>query len=134
MGCCSRLALLITCLITPAASAALPSLPVDERVGHYDLTSQAEVLEDPDHSFTFEQVMQLPLADRFVSVRQRGKYLGYTKSAYFIRVSLANPTTSMARWYLEPFRRLDRVELYRPLPSGGVEHRVTGRAESIFER
>src|SRR5258706_8552393 len=126
----------IGCLVAGSRASAAAGAPLilDDQAGHRDAASYIEVLADPGHTLTFEQAMAPALADRYVPIVQHATRMGYTRAAYFVRLTLVNHSSSPALWYVEPFNRLDHVELYRPVGAGGGVRTVTGRSVPLGER
>src|SRR5438046_1868291 len=83
-----------------AKKIAITGLPVDGQPGYRDLFGAMEILEDPSRALTIEQAQN----GRFAPAHNR--YVGYTHSAYFVRVTVSNPAAEAAVWYLEPYRRI----------------------------
>jgi signal transduction histidine kinase len=117
-----------------AGSAAAPPLLLDDRLGHHDGVPHIDVLADPDRTLTFEQASAPALADRYVPIERHATRVGYTHAAYFVRLTLVNPSRSPALWYVELFHRLDQVEFFRPDGAGGGLRAQTGRSVPLGER
>ena len=123
----SAVLLLLVSVPLGTARAATMLIVLDAATRTYDAADHMEVLEDPTRTLTFEQVSAPAFANRFAPIQRRATRKGYTTAAYFIRLTLENPGPAPATWYLEPFNRIDDVELYRPLPEGGAGATVAWR-------
>jgi two-component system, sensor histidine kinase LadS len=86
-----------------------------------------DVLEDPDGKLSLKVVQQAPYAQRFERSHVPLFAFGLTKSAYWLRFRVDNPTPEPLDWLLEiSYPPLDDIRLYVPLPEGGIEERRTG--------
>jgi signal transduction histidine kinase len=116
-----------------AKSATAAPIPLDDAVTRYDLVEKMEVLEDPSGKLTIADVASYPLSLQFDALRGHSPNIGNSHSVYFLRVTLCNPSRAPMRWYLEPYRRLNRVTVFRQR-GGGFDRVDGGRMQSIFER
>ncbi len=86
-----------------------------------------ELLEDPDGELTIADVTSSEYAARFVPSNVEIPNLGFTKSAYWVRVRLQNQNPEIDRWLLDVGSNMHYVDLYSPLPgSDGFEVTQTG--------
>ncbi|WP_394789729.1 diguanylate cyclase domain-containing protein [Rhodoferax sp.] len=109
-------------------SSATTSLEVGSAT-HYALEPALAVLEDPDRSLTFEQILQPAHQQQFVSLAGQGRSsnFGLTQAAIWLRVQLQVQPQAASGWQLEvAHASLDRVELYTPKAGGGFEQHVSG--------
>jgi len=91
----------------------------------YDLGQHLEFLEDPDKSFTLDDVRASELAGQFKPSRQQPANFSMTTSAYWVRMQL-HPLVQQS-WLLEISNpRLDRIDLYVSTPQEETIHKTTG--------
>ena len=89
---------LVCCLVTPAgAEPLLRMAPGDERV---PLGAHLELLEDPDGSLAFEDVLRPEHAERFVPSTEEVPGYGFSSSVYWARIRVENGT-DRDRWLLQ---------------------------------
>lgn len=94
------------------------------------LGTQAEVLEDPEGQWTLADTLDPSIQKQFVRTSDPILSVGFTQSVYWVRFVLENPLSHDQEWLLDyPFRTMDQIELYRPLPSG--EYQMT-RVGDVF--
>ena len=100
------------------------------------LESFVAFLEDPEADLRFEDVSSPPMAQRFRSIQPgRGLNFGPTRSAYWLRFTLVNPTAEAIDLLLEVgYPQLDRIELYQPLPAGGYRSDFLGDTFPLHDR
>jgi signal transduction histidine kinase len=114
-------ACLLLALVFASRAAAAPLLAID-RVAH--VVPKVETLEDPGKVLSFEEVSK---NDVQFGPQGLPPNVGYSRSAYWIRFSLENPTPRDERVLLEFLRTTDRIDLYERRVDG-VRHRVGGSA------
>jgi len=96
---------------SPAALAddAPRTLKLDGKTSRYDLQGYLEFYEDKTGKETFDSVQQ----HEFSSARQITPNLGFTGSAYWIRLSLENPTSEPQKLFFQVKNRfLDFVDIF----------------------
>jgi signal transduction histidine kinase len=125
-------ALLLALLFAPSARAATVTL--DPARAHYDVADAAELLEDPSGNATVDEVARPPLSDRFVPLTAERRNVGFSRSAFFLRVTLVNPGPTPLRWYVEPSRASNDTRLYAPADGGGFAEQRTGAGLTLYER
>ena len=82
-----------------------------------DLVREIEILEDPSAMLGFDEVTRPELAARFVRPRHSSGELnlGFSTSAFWMRVPLQRTADSMDYWLLVvPNSLLDEIDLYIP--------------------
>ncbi len=97
----------------PLLFALTVTVPVD--AGHIDLARQVEILEDPSGQLSFVEATR---SSGFVPTTDKRLNFGYSRSAYWLRTTLAMPKGN-ARWFLElgpPL--LDHVSVYMRVDGG----------------
>lgn len=114
----------------PLAVAAQPAVDVS-RVAHepVSLTPYLGLLEDPDHALTLARLQQPDVADRFQAAPPAATAfnLGFTRSAYWLRVALRNPGDTPQEQLLEVENpRISGVDFYSPDARGGYQAVHTG--------
>lgn len=108
------------------ASAIGKTLSLDSDQTQYALAPYIEIFEDKDANLTIEDI-STKYAHLFVQNRRKIPNLGYTDSAYWIRLNLANESAKDMEWYLElDYPTTNYVDLYTPTPNGGFIKRSTG--------
>lgn len=75
-------------------------LVLNDQQGEYSLGRWMDVLEDPGGKLSIEEVASSQFAERFVRSQVDVPNLGYTGSAYWVRLNLDNQAAHMA-WWLE---------------------------------
>ena len=124
----SLLFLLLILSWTVPASALDVSLVGAEPVV---LTRHLAVLEDPTARLGFDEVRSPSVAARFRTDAPSGSALNYglTRSAYWLRLTLANPGDRRIERMLQvDYPILSRVSLYSPTADGGYRVVETGGA------
>ncbi|QNM97652.1 hybrid sensor histidine kinase/response regulator [Chitinimonas koreensis] len=117
--CLCALLLAALALLAPTAAAAGPLRLDDAR--SVQLTPHFEVLEDPTGQLTLTQLRQPAYAAAFGPSPAAGDSLnfGLTRSAWWLRLTVRNPTPAPLRRMLEiAYAHHDRIEFYRPAPDG----------------
>jgi signal transduction histidine kinase len=79
-------------------------------------------------------VARPPLADRFVPLTLSRRNVGFSHSAFFLRITLTNPAATPVRWYLEPSRASNDTRLYTPADGGGFVEQRTGAGLTLYQR
>lgn len=94
------------------------------------LTSYLSLLEDPSGTLTLEDVESPAYATRFVAHPGQGEAigLGYTRSAYWFRLTLRNPGDQAAtRMLLLAHPSYASAQFYHPPVAGARQVDITGR-------
>lgn len=81
-----------------------------------DAASFMEVLEDPQKTLSLAQVQTEETSRQFVPWRGTGDLnLGYTASAWWIRIPIQRDSHAPPRWLIEaPYLNLDELDFYAP--------------------
>jgi signal transduction histidine kinase len=101
------------------------------------LTEYFEVLEDPSGSLTIADVQSAATADRFIGDRKPAPALnfGFTRSAFWLRLALRNPSTEPVTRLLEVgYPILSDIQLYRPGEDGTHRALKSGVVEPFSTR
>jgi len=111
-----RLKLLFFTLFTiffASGVAAASTLSLNENVGHYPLGRYLDVLEDPAKTWTIEDVLTPSVNDQFVTSTTDVPNLGYSSSAYWIKLQIVVDAATSGEWFLElDYPHMDKVEIY----------------------
>ena len=125
-------------LFAADAAAAPNSLDVSAfNQGSVSLTKYLAVLEDASRSLTLAEVREPDLDRRFVGVQKPAEALsyGFTRSAYWLRLDLRNPSEQPVDRILEiGFPLLSSVELHQPGAHGTWRSLATGAAAAFSTR
>jgi diguanylate cyclase (GGDEF)-like protein len=120
---------------TQAAAATVTTLPADEPVRIESLSSAIEMLEDPTGQLDIEAVSRSPADSGFVAGSPDRTNVGFTRSAWWVRVSLGNPSAEPRKVYLrQGYPLIDQLDVYRPDPGGGWQHLATGDRRAFATR
>jgi len=107
--------------------------PVTLKNEIYDLGQSLKFLEDPDKSFTLDDIRSPKFAAQFKPSLQQPANFSITTSAYWVCVEL-HPLVQQS-WLLEiSSPRLDRIDLYSVTPEGQELHKITGLMFPFKER
>jgi len=93
------------------------------------LTDYFAVLEDPNRALTLNDVQQPDRASRFIAVQASAAALnyGYTRSAYWLRLTLRNDDDRpVERMFEIGYARLAHVQFYQPVADGTYQSLTTG--------
>lgn len=135
------LALLCLCgwLAFPVSAAAgdrvLDASTADQKP--VSLTAYFSVLEDPAGTLALADVRQADIASRFMDGHPPAAALsfGFTTSAYWLRLTLRNPSGQPVKRLLEvSYPLLSSVQFYQPATDGSYRAIVTGAATPFFTR
>lgn len=78
-----------------------------------------DILEDPGGELTIDDVVKPEVAAGFVRSRQEEPGFGFSKSAFWARFTIENPSSELLAWYLEvDYPLIDYVDLYTPAGGG----------------
>lgn len=94
-----------------------------------------EMLEDSDRSYSIEDVTSEQFSDSFIKYSGTGRpNLGYTSSAYWLRMTIDNQSSTQ-EWLLEfDTPKINRIVLYSPNKAGGFESKTTGNVIPFKDR
>jgi signal transduction histidine kinase/DNA-binding response OmpR family regulator len=113
-----------------------PVIVLDEHHTRYEIGTLVELLEDPDHQLTFQEVSSLDYDNRFVRSQRGILNLGFTSSDYWIRFKIKNTLAREERdWILEVGNSLlHAIEFYCIDASGNITYRKTGKDVPLDQR
>ena len=103
----------------------------------FNLSRELEYLPDPQGQLTLDDVLQPQNQSRFRRVAPfgPGANFGFSRSAYWLRVTLEVPQGLPTRWLLEiAYPPLDQVEVFAPGGASGWLRQVGGDALPFAHR
>jgi len=122
-----RLRIALTLLVITLvlyASVRAASTKVDAGFSRVALGSRVEVLEDPGHQLDFAAVRT---STDFKAAPQVGTNFGFTRSAWWVRFSVANPEAQDRHVVLrQDYPLIDYLDLWKPDRNGEWQHVATG--------
>lgn len=108
------------------ASPTITTLPPDESVRVESLSSSIDMLEDPTGRLEIDAVSRPPANSGFVAGSPEKANVGFSRSAWWVRVTLRNPDTKPRQLYLrQGYPLIDLLDFYEP-SDGGWRHDATG--------
>lgn len=129
---------ILGCLLSINCLAAGKTLRVNQ--GHpaqVSLTDYFEILEDATTQLTLEQVLQPEVSTRFTAVAAPGAALslGFTHSAYWLRLTLRNEGERPLERYFEiAYPLLSHLQFHSPAADGRYQSIETGNARPFATR
>lgn len=132
------LAALLCCLLQPTWAAQLPT----ELSEVFDVTALTNhgmkvrwsVLEDPQRTMTLQEVRQADAAKRFGPASEDDLSLGYSRSAYWLKVELQNKGPSATRLLEIANSGLAHLDLWSPQTDGRYQVQRTGNLHPFATR
>ena len=124
--------LLLLCmawLAVPASSVAQTLDVTTMPATALSLTTAIELLEDPQRNLTLAEIQTPTNASRFIGGQppSNALALGFTRSAYWLRLTLANTgATPIERILVVENPRISHVQLYQPDSRGAYQSISTG--------
>ena len=80
--------LLVLSFLNVLNSTLFASIILDDSVGSLQIGKQIYYLEDPDNSFTFENIISGEQANKFIRSTDDIPNFGFTKSVYWVHFSI----------------------------------------------
>jgi diguanylate cyclase (GGDEF)-like protein len=124
--------------LAPAAFGASPTittLPSDESVRIESLSSAIDMLEDPTGRLDIEAVSRSPASSGFVAGSPERANVGFSRSAWWVRVTLRNPDARPRQLYLrQGYPLIDLLDIYEPDANGAWRHHATGDRRPFASR
>jgi diguanylate cyclase len=122
--------------LSPAPAVAHEAVvTIDSAAAFVDLMPYLEVLEDPSGQLAVEDVARGPAAGGFAHADHGGTLSGYSRSAFWLRLTVrAPPVPAEPLLLVIGYPLLDHVDFYEPLPEGGFRHRQSGDAVPFAAR
>ena len=138
-----RLTLLVSLVL--ASLVAISAVRAAEDGALFDVAAQPlggepvgrrfQVLEDPAGTLSLADVRSAAWRGRFRPAQSDAPSFGFSSSAYWLRLEVANSGDNARTWLLElAYPQLDRIELFALSADGKVEHRVTGDSVPFSQR
>ncbi len=127
-----RKLLAFTVVSFPVALTASPgvTLPPDEPVQVESLSTSIELLEDPTGALDVEAVSRSPASSGFVAGSPEKANVGFSHSAWWVRLTVHNRGAKARDVYLrQGYPLIDLLDLYQPQDlgdNGGWHHVATG--------
>jgi diguanylate cyclase (GGDEF)-like protein len=118
--------------LAPALLAASPgvTLPADQSVQVESLSTEIELLEDPTGNLDVEAVSRPPASSGFVAGSPEKANVGFSRSAWWVRLTVRNQGTEARDVYLrQGYPLIDLLDFYQPqdlAKDGGWHHVATG--------
>jgi len=127
-------ALSIGLLFVPLALASLQAAPVevDAGLGKVELASHLEILEDPSGDLSFDQVRE---SRQFKSAPSKGTNIGFSRSAWWVRVTLDNVSEKdLALVLRQDYPLIDYIDLWEAERDGSWRQVQTGDRRAFSTR
>lgn len=113
------LATLILLAAFPRPLQAGQPVVVDQETQKISLGLHVDFFEDPSQKLTIKEISSPSLAGRFFPSTKEIPGFGFTKSIYWVRLTLINPQPESVNYYLEvAYPLLDHLDLYTPNAKG----------------
>ena len=108
-----HLAIALVIGLCASYSAAQDRVILTDAQGRYPLGMHLELLEDPERSWTIEDVSSAVFDGRFQRSQELIPNLGYTSSAYWLRFRVRNDAQFIPLWFLEFARAaMNTIDVY----------------------
>ncbi len=108
---------------SPAMGGAIK---LEEAMHGQPLGTIIDILEDKDRTLRLDDV-RAPGQAKFVPSQQKHPNFGFTRSAYWARFQMENPSTQPLIVYLEAgYSNLDLIDFYFPDHKGQYQHKQAG--------
>jgi two-component system, sensor histidine kinase LadS len=125
-------ALWLLAVLAPLASVQSTPLDVDAGFAETEVGNRVALLEDPSGALTFEQVRA---QGAFAPPGAKGTNLGFTASAWWVRVDLRNtgaqPLSLLLRQH---YPLIDYIDAWLPAADGTWRHTATGDRRAFGTR
>ncbi len=103
------------------------SLSIEPGQEPRSLVPAMRLLEDPDHSLTFDQLQSPDGQARLQPWGEKSANFGYSRSAYWVAFTLVNPTDqSLPLLIRQDYPLIDHLDFWAPREDGGWQHIATG--------
>jgi len=125
---CLLALIMLSGFMVPAGLYAAGPLVIDGSVGSLSPGQRMELLEDPGRMLSVTDVMSPEYSGKFRQCRSDVPNLGYTRSAWWFRFVLKNPTGETVSPVLEiEYPLIDEIEIYVPRIYGNTAMKRGGR-------
>lgn len=102
---------LILLLVLPGVLFSESAIPLSSEILGKPIWQEVLVLEDKDQTFSETNIISGSLDSQFQKISSPN--LGFSKSRFWIRVQIKNPTENLIRWNLVfDFPLLDEIQIY----------------------
>jgi len=130
---------LVTCLfmsmLFSSVSFALPSLNINQTEGSYTLGPYIEIFEDPSGQLNIDQVISPQNNALFHPLHSDTPNLGFSKSAFWMRVLIKNSAAEPQSMILQQFSAwIDYMALYVIHENGVMERTLAGEKYPFYQR
>jgi diguanylate cyclase (GGDEF)-like protein len=108
---------LVVVSLAPVVLAASPgvTLTADESVQIDSLSTSIELLEDPTGALDLEAVSRAPASSGFVAGSPETANVGFSRSAWWVRLTVHNPGAEARDLYLrQGYPLIDLLDVYQP--------------------
>ncbi|MCE5283186.1 MAG: sensor domain-containing diguanylate cyclase [Deltaproteobacteria bacterium] len=127
----------LLCTVVPAFAQGFPALRLEPGVSSYPLGPHLQIYEDVSRTLSLEQVQAPEVREKFIPNPDAGAeiHFGYSRSAYWMKFSLANDGQGGDAWLLHLANPLvDEADLYWKGLKGPVRVVRTGDRKPFSER
>ncbi|MGH8493826.1 MAG: response regulator [Moraxellaceae bacterium] len=116
----------LLCLAAPSAFAG-PVLILSDSFQRAAVGEYVEYLEDADHSLSLEDIRSPAFDGRFTASSHSILQLGFTRSAFWLRLAVHNPEAEARELILDlRSASLGKIQLYEPQVDGSYDMRMAG--------
>ncbi len=129
--CCLTLILIIYSLpLFAAPEQTTAELEFTSELDEISLFPHVDILQDPGHQLTIEDVVTPAISQQFQPESHTGNSFGFTKDAFWIRFSLKQAADLDEQLYLQlKYPLIDQVHLY--LPDGAGHFKVSSTGDTL---
>lgn len=123
-------------LATPVFATGMVLDTSQIKENQVSLTEYFAVLEDSSTTLTLADVQKPEVASRFKADQGPAAAVnfGYTRSAYWLRLTLRNTSSSPVDRLLEIRNHISSIQLHQPMADGGYQSVTTGTAAPFSTR
>ncbi len=110
-------------------------LVLSDTMPRQEINSHLSILSDKAGQWTLEDVRQSPLAGQFAANTTQGLNFGSTRTQYWLRFTIQNPTKrTQQRFLFQQFPYVRHMNLYEILPDGSYRQQKSGSRVAPAER
>jgi PAS domain S-box-containing protein len=93
----------------------------------YQLRSKIDILEDRTKTLTIQQIQKAEFQQKFTPYQNIFGSIGYTSSAYWVKIQVDNQSKKGMEWFLEQnYPLIDYLDFYKPLKNKKYQRYATG--------
>jgi signal transduction histidine kinase/DNA-binding response OmpR family regulator len=123
----SMLALVLLYLLTVPRALASPVVMLDSEIQRQPVGQHIDYLEDPERNLGLTEILSPAFQGRFAPSGQPNLHLGLSRSAWWLRLVVHNPSANTQELLLElPSASLADIRLFTPDAAGAYSMRVAG--------